>query len=90
MNRLLKSKNWKQEPKQCGFITDNATKTTMFMLRIISGAAVQMQKGAQLYFIDNAKVLHQKLFKLLKKYDSSEKDIKITRNLYREKNAAYG
>lgn len=45
---------------------------------------MEMQKGAQLYFIDNAKVLHQKLVELLKEYDSFEKDIKITRNLYRE------
>ena len=77
--------------EQCGFVEDSSTRNAIFMVRMISERAIEMQKNLYLCFIDYTKafdkVQHEELFKLLQALDLDGKDIQLIRNLYWEQTA---
>lgn len=72
--------------EQCGFVKDTGTRNMIFMLKMLSGSAIQTQKNVYLCFIDYTKafdkVHHKELLELLSNHDIFEKDIRIIKNLY--------
>ncbi|MGX9987587.1 reverse transcriptase domain-containing protein [Soonwooa purpurea] len=77
--------------EQCGFVKDTGTRNAIFMLRILSERAIQVQKKLYLCFIDYAKafdkVRHKGLFELLSSLDIFGKDIRVLKNLYWQQTA---
>lgn len=64
---------------------DTGTRNAIFMLRMFSERAIQMQNDVHLCFIDYAKVFdkvcHKDLLELPSNLDISGKDIRIIQNL---------
>ena len=77
--------------EQCGFVEDSGTRNAIFMVRMISERAIEMQKDVYMCFIDYTKafdnVKHDELFKLLSTLDINGKDLRLIRNLYWEQTA---
>lgn len=71
---------------QCRFVKDIETRNAIFMLRMLSERAEQMQKDVHLCFIDYTKefdkVYHTDMLELLSNLDIFGKDIRIIKNLY--------
>ena len=72
--------------EQFGFVEDAATRDAIFVLRVITERAVEMQKDIYMCFIDYAnafdKVRHQELFEDLDKLDLYRKDVHLLSTLY--------
>ena len=72
--------------EQCGFIQDSGTRNAIFMMRMLSERAIEMQKHIYVCFIDYTKafdkVRNVELFDLLQHLDLNGKDIRLIRNLY--------
>ena len=79
------------EEKQFGFVEDAGTKIAIFVLRVITERAVEMQKDIYMCFIDYAKafdkVRHRELFENLDKLDLYRKDVHLLASLYWNKTA---
>ena len=77
--------------EQCGFVQDAGTRNAIFMIRMLSERAIEMQKDLHLCFIDYTKafdkVQHEELLGMLGKLDIHGKDLRIVRNLYWEQTA---
>ena len=74
--------------KQCGFMKDKGTKNAIFVLRMLSERAIQMQQTRHLCFIDWKKtfdsVNHEKLLQLLNKVGIDSKDLRLIQALHYE------
>ena len=72
--------------EQFGFVEDAGTRNAIFVLRVITEKAVEMQKDIYMCFIDYTKtfdkVRHQELFKDLDKLDLYRKDVHLLASLY--------
>ena len=72
--------------EQFGFVEDAGTRNSIFVLRVITERAVEMQKDIYMCFIDYAKVFdkvrHQELFEDLDKLDLYRKDVRLLASLY--------
>ena len=77
--------------EQCGFVEDSGTRNAIWMVRMLSERAIEMQKDLYMCFIDYTKafdkVQHEELFKMLQSLDIDGKDIRLLRNLYLEQTA---
>ena len=77
--------------EQCGFVDDAGTKTAIWMVRILSERAIEMQRDLYICFIDYTKafdkVQHEELLKLLQSLDLDGKDTRLIRNLYWDQTA---
>ena len=77
--------------EQFGFVQDAGTRNAIFILRMLSERAIEMQKDLYVCFIDYTKafdkVQHEELFKLLHGLDLDGKDLRVLRNLYWEQTA---
>ena len=77
---------------QCGFVNDSGTHNAIFMSRMLSERAIEMQKSLFLCFIDYSKafdnVKYKKLFEMLEDIQIDGKDLRIIRNLYWKQAAA--
>jgi len=77
--------------EQFGFVKDAGTKNAIFVLRILSERAIEMQKDLYVCFIDYTKafdkVQHEELFNMLGSLDLDGKDLRVLRNLYWEQSA---
>ncbi|XP_069993113.1 uncharacterized protein [Penaeus vannamei] len=75
----------------CGFVEDAGTRNAIFMIRMLSERAIEMQKDLYVCFIDYTKafdkVQHAELLKMLETLDLDGKDIRLIRNLYWEQTA---
>ena len=76
---------------QFGFVEDAGTRNAIFLLRMISERAIEMQKDLYICFIDYTKafekVQHKEPFNSLQNLDLYRKDLRIIRNLYWEQTA---
>ena len=72
--------------EQFGFVEDAGTRNAIFVFRVITERAVEMQKDIYMCFIDYAKafdkVRHQELFEDLDKLDLYRKDVCLLASLY--------
>ncbi len=77
--------------EQCGFVKDSGTRNAIFILRMLTERAIEMQKDLYICYIDYTKafdkVRHEELMKILSELDIDGKDIRIVRNLYWEQTA---
>ena len=77
---------------QCGFVKDSGTRNAIFMIRMLSERAIEMQRNLFLCFIDYSKafnnVKHKKLFEMLEDIQIDGKDLRIIGNLYWKQAAA--
>ena len=77
--------------EQYGFMKDEETKNAIFVLRMLSERAIQMQQTIYLCFTDWKKafdsVNHEKLFQLLNKIGIDSKDLRLIQTLYYEQTA---
>ena len=77
--------------EQCGFREDTGTRNAIFMLRMLTERAVEMQKNVYVCFIDYTKafdkVRHEELMNMLQDLEIDGKDIRLIRNLYWEQSA---
>ena len=77
--------------EQCGFVKDSGTRNAIFMIRMLSERAIEMQRDVYMCFIDFTKafdkVQHEKLFEILNNIDIDGKDLRLIRNLYWEQTA---
>ena len=66
--------------EQCGFVDDAGTRNAIWMIRMLSERAIEMQKDLYMCFIDYTKafdkVQHEELLKLLQSLDLDGKDIR--------------
>ena len=73
---------------QYGFVEDKSTRNAIFIARMISERAIEMQKNLYLCFIDYAKafdkVKHEQLINMLDFLEIDGKDLRVVRNLYWE------
>ncbi|XP_047494947.1 uncharacterized protein LOC125043038 [Penaeus chinensis] len=71
--------------EQCGFVEDAGTRNAIWMVRMLSERAIEMQRDLYLCFIDYTKafdkVQHEELLKALQSIDLVGKDIRLIRNL---------
>ena len=76
---------------QCGFVEDMGTRNAIWMVRMLTERAIEMQKDLYMCFIDYTKafdkVQHEELLRLLQTLDIDGKDIRLIRNLYWEQTA---
>src|SRR5688572_29398703 len=74
--------------EQCGFMEDTGNNNAIFMLKMISEKAIEMQKDVYACFIDYTKafdkVRHEDFMEILQELDIDGKDIRVVRNLYWE------
>ena len=72
--------------EQFGFVEDAGARNAIFVLRIITERAVEMQKDIYMCFIDYPKafdkVRHQELFEDQDKLDLYRKDVHLLASLY--------
>ena len=91
MNRARSRIRLEIGKEQCGFVQDAGTRNAIFMIRMLSERAIEMQKDLHLCFIDYTKafdkVQHEELLGMLGKLDIHGKDLRIVRNLYWEQTA---
>ena len=77
--------------EQFGFVQDAGTRNAIFIIRMMSERAIQMQRNMYLCFIDYSKafdkVKHEELFGMLHELDIDGKDLRLIRNLYWEQTA---
>ena len=77
--------------KQCGFVEDAGTRNAIWMLRMLSERAIEIQRDVYLRFIDYTKAIdkvqHEEMLKVLHNLDIDRKNIRIIRNLYWEHTA---
>ena len=78
--------------EQCGFTEDTGTRNAIFMLRMLSERAIEMQRDVYICFIDYTKafdkVRHEELLEMLQNLDIDGKDIRVIRNIYWDQAAA--
>ena len=78
--------------EQFGFVQNAGTRNAIFILRMLSERAIEMQQDIYLCFIDYSKafdkVKHETLLEMLQSLDMDGKDIRVLRNLYWEQTAA--
>ncbi|XP_042883267.1 uncharacterized protein LOC122260182 [Penaeus japonicus] len=76
---------------QYGFVQDAGPRNAIWMVRMLSERAIEMQKDLFMCFIDYTKafdkVQHEELLRLLQGLDLDGKDIRLIRNLYWEQKA---
>ena len=79
--------------EQFGFVEDAGTRNAIFVLRVITERAVEMQKDIYMCFIDYAKafdkIRHQELFEDLDKLDLVQKRCPFTGKLVLESNCMH-
>ena len=77
--------------EQFGFVLDAGTRNAIFVLRMLSERAIEMQNDLYISFIDYTKafdkVQHKNLFNLLEGLNLDGKDLRLLRNLYWEQTA---
>ena len=77
--------------EQFGFVQDAGTRNAIFVLRMLSERAIEMQKDLYICFIDFTKAFdklqHKNLFNLLEGLNLDGKDLRFLRNLYWEQTA---
>jgi len=78
--------------EQYGFMPDKGTRNAVFMMRILTEKAIEMQKDVYVCFIDYSKafdrVQHEALFEMLESLDLDSKDVLLMKNLYWDQQAA--
>jgi len=77
---------------QFGFMKDRGTTNAIFFIRMLSERAIQFQQDLYLAFIDYQKtfdkVRHAPLFKILKKRNVDDIDLRIIKHVYYQQQAA--
>ena len=78
--------------EQYGFVEGKGTRNAIFILRMLSERAIEVQKDLYFCFIDYEKafdrVKHENLIKMLKNINIDGKDLRIIKNLYWSQKAA--
>ena len=78
--------------EQYGFVKGKGTANAIFLLRMISERAVEMQRDVFLCFIDYQKafdtVRHGEMLRMLARLGVDDRDIRVIRNLYYQQKAA--
>ena len=78
--------------EQYGFVRGKGTTNAIFLLRMMSERAVEMQRDVFLCFIDYQKafdtVRHEELLRMLERLGVDEKDLRLIKNLYYQQKAA--
>ena len=89
-NRIKISEQVAEE--QCGFVEGKGTRNAIFILRMLSERAIEMQNDLCLCFIDHTKafdtIKHKRMIKLLQDINVDGKDLRVIKNLYWEQTAA--
>ena len=92
LNRIRNKIRPEIPEEQYGFVKGKGTANAIFLLRMLSERAIEMQKDLYLCFIDYEKafdtVRHQELLRMLERLGVDEKDMRIIRNLYYQQKAA--
>jgi len=77
---------------QCGFVEDSGTRNAIFMIRMLSERAIEMQRNLFLCFIDYSKafdnVKHERLLEMLEDIQIDGKDLRIKEPVL-EANSSY-
>ena len=72
--------------EQYGFVKENGTTNAIFLLRMLSERAIEMQNDVYLCFIDYEKtfdtVIHQEMLTMLARLGVDEKDLRLIKYLY--------
>ena len=72
--------------QQFGFVKDAGTRNAIFVLKIMTERAIEMQKDVYICFIDYSKafdkIRHTQMFEDLNKLDLHEKDLRLLTSLY--------
>ena len=86
LNRIRGRTKGEISEEQYGFRPDKGTRNALFIMRMLSERAIQMQKVLYVCFIDYVKafdkVQHQALMKVLDMLDIDGKEIELIKNLY--------
>ena len=92
MNRARNKLKPEMSDVQYGLVEDKSTRNAIFIIRMLSERAVEMQKNLYLCFIAYekafGKVKHEQLINMLDLLDIDGKDLRIVRNIYWEQTAA--
>ena len=92
MNRVRNKLKPEISDVQYGFVEDKSTRNAIFIIRMLTERAVEMQKNLYLCFIDYKKafdkVKHEQLINMLDLLDIDGKDLRVVRNIYWEQTAA--
>ncbi|ELT98390.1 hypothetical protein CAPTEDRAFT_77922, partial [Capitella teleta] len=70
--------------EQCGFVESKGTKNAIYILRMLSERAIEMQNDLYLCFIDYTfdTINHELLKRILQNLNIDGKDLRIMKNLY--------
>ena len=92
LNRIRNKIRPEIAEEQYGFVKGKGTANAIFLLRIISERAIEMQRDIFLCFIDYQKafdtVKHDEMLKMLVRLGLDDRDIRLIRNLYYHQRAA--
>ena len=91
MNRARNKLKSEISDVQCGFVEDKSTRNVIFIIRMLSEPAIEMQKDLYLCFIDYTKafdkVKHEQLINMLDSLDIDSKDLRVVKTIYWEQTA---
>ena len=92
LNRIRNKIRPEISEEQYGFVKGKGTTNAIFILRMLSERAIEMQKDVYLCFIDYEKafdtVRHQEMLGMLARLGVDEKDLRVIKNLYYQQRAA--
>lgn len=92
LNRLRGRTAGEVAEEQYGFMPDKGTRNAIFVLKILSERAIEMQKDLYVCFIDYVKafdkVKHEPLIEMMNELDLDGKDVELIMNLYWDQQAA--
>ena len=92
LNRIKQKLKPEIAEEQYGFIEGKGTRNAVFIMRMISERAIEVQKNVYMCFIDYEKafdkVRHPELVKILRNLNLDGKDIRLITNLYWDQLAA--
>lgn len=92
MKRNRRRINEQVAEEQCGFVEGKGTRNAIYILRMLSERAIEMQNDLYLCFIDYTKafdtIKHERMIELLQKLNVDGKDLQVIKNLYWKQTAA--
>ena len=92
LNRIRNKIRPEIAEEQYGFRKGKGTANAIFLLRMLSERAIEMQREVYLCFIDYEKafdtVKHEEMLRMLSRLEVDERDVRLIRNLYYQQRAA--
>ena len=92
INRMRTKINFEISEEQYGFQPDKGTRNAIYILRMISERAIEMQNPIFVCFVDYKKafdrVKHDVIFQQLKEIGIDDRDIRLLQNLYYTQSAS--